>query len=577
TVSLIALLVASGVFLAKDVLSVRRELLESIGTDADMISRNSTAALSFQNQNDAADTLSALRAAEYIDAAWVFTPDGKVFATYFRDRAFPAPGVDFIHQTAPLLESDFFQVVRPVILNGQLVGSVVVRSNLFDLNDRYHDYIKVILLTIIASSIISLILVARLQRAVSGPILDLANTAKTVSSEKNYSLRAKPCGTDELGTLVGGFNEMLDEIQRRDQQLKAHRDHLEDEVTRRTNELRSVNGDLLIAKDRAEQASRAKSSFLANMSHEIRTPMTAIVGYADMMLDPDQTHSDRQDCLQVIRRNAGHLLDLINDILDLSKIEADKMTVERIPVDLRELAAEVASLARPRALEKGLKFTVTFDGPIPKSVKTDALRLKQVLVNLLGNAVKFTSTGKIGLGISCNCADDDACNRIRFAISDTGIGIEKEQMSRLFQSFSQADESMTRRFGGTGLGLTISKRLTKLLGGDISVESTMGVGTTFTAEIDAGPLKNVEMLHDVSEAILAAPLKPHSSTQIKLNARILFAEDGLDNQRLISTYLRRAGAEVTIAPNGRIAVDLIQKEKFDLVLMDMQMPVLDGY
>jgi signal transduction histidine kinase/DNA-binding response OmpR family regulator len=577
TVSTISLLTASGVFLAKDIVSLRRELLEKIGTDADMVSRNITAALSFQNQSDADDTLSALRADGSVDAAWTFTPDGKVFATYFRDGTFPTPDAAFIHRGEPLLEHSYFQICRPVTLNGQLIGAVVVRSNLLELNQRYHDYIEVIALVISLASLIALVLVMRLQRAVSKPILDLAALAKAVSTEKNYAMRAKGGGTDELGTLVDCFNQMLKEIQERDEQLKAHRDHLEDEVNVRTEELRNVAQDLLVAKDRAEQASRAKSAFLANMSHEIRTPMTAIVGYADMMLDPDQTRSDRQDCLQVIRRNGAHLLDLINDILDLSKIEADKMTVERITVDLRELVAEVASLTRPRVVEKGLKFELNFSDPIPKTIRTDPLRLKQVMVNLLGNAVKFTASGRICLNISCSTSIDDNSNRIRFSIVDTGIGIEQEHMSRLFQSFSQADESMTRRFGGTGLGLTISKKLTRLLGGDITVQSTIGVGTTFTSEIDPGPLKNVEMLYGVTESVIVPQIKPQQSMQIKLNARILFAEDGIDNQRLISAYLRKAGADVTIAPNGKVAVDLMCKEQFDLVLMDMQMPVLDGY
>src|SRR5450432_2477211 len=222
-VSLTALLIASGVFLAKDVVIGRRQLLAQIGTDAEMVSRNSTAALSFQNQADAAEILSALRAADNIDAAWIFTPDGKVFATYFRDKEFSPPSAGFIHQSAPLLENDFFQISRPVVLNDQTIGTVVVRSNVFELNERYHDYIKVIFLVIVASSIISLVLVARLQHAVSRPILNLAETAKTVSTEKNYAVRAQSYGHDELGTLVSCFNEMLDEIQRRDAQLLAHR------------------------------------------------------------------------------------------------------------------------------------------------------------------------------------------------------------------------------------------------------------------------------------------------------------------------------------------------------------------
>ena len=347
-------------------------------------------------------------------------------------------------------------------------------------------------------------------------------------------------------------------------------------VTRYIRHRRETEDALKDAKETAESASLAKSAFLANMSHEIRTPMTAIVGYADLLLDPRQTQSDKLDNLQTIRRNARHLLELINDILDLSKIEAGKMKVERIECELPQLIGDVVSLMRPRAMEKGLDLKCTFAGPIPKKMMTDSLRLRQILVNLVGNAVKFTEAGHVELRVSCTRKDGEA--RVRFDVNDTGIGITHEQMARLFQPFNQADESTTRRFGGSGLGLTISQRLSKLLGGTIAACSTPDKGSTFSVTLNAGPVAESDMIEGLDESLLQsnrghAPKDP----VITLVGRILLAEDGRDNQRLITLHLRRAGAEVVLAENGRIAVDLATQQCFDLILMDMQMPEMDGY
>ena len=347
-------------------------------------------------------------------------------------------------------------------------------------------------------------------------------------------------------------------------------------VNRYMTHRREAEAKLKEAAESANTANTAKSAFLANMSHEIRTPMTAIVGYADLLLDPQQTQSDKLDNLQTIRRNARHLLELINDILDLSKIEAGKMKVEQIRCDLPQVISDVVSLMRPRALEKGLEFKLKFNSPLPAKVTTDPLRLRQVLVNLIGNAVKFTEKGRVELGVSCGASPDRQAT-LSFEVSDTGIGITRDQLGKLFQPFNQADETMTRRFGGSGLGLSISHRLTRLLGGTISATSEQGQGSTFTVRIDAGTIDPKEMIAVPDESILSTVARAPAPTGIRLSGRLLLAEDGRDNQRLITTHLRNAGAEVTIAENGRIAVDLATTQPFDMVLMDMQMPEMDGY
>jgi PAS domain S-box-containing protein len=332
--------------------------------------------------------------------------------------------------------------------------------------------------------------------------------------------------------------------------------------------------------DAAQTANKAKSSFLANMSHEIRTPMTAILGYSDLMLDPQQTLSDRQDFMQVIHRNAAHLLDLINGILDLSKIEADKANIEKIPVDTLKFLAEVVSLTRPRAVDKNLKLEVQFASAVPAKIQTDPVALKQILLNLLANAIKFTATGFVRLTLSCPQEQSgvQAGNCLQLDIEDTGIGMSEQQMAHLFQAFSQADASTTRQFGGTGLGLAISRRLSQMLGGGVTVRSTPGKGSVFTVQIDVGSLKEVKMLEGLNESSLSGLTKDSKPKRhVSLRGRILFAEDGPDNQRLISLHLRNAGAEVVVAENGQVALDHLAREQFDLVLMDMQMPVLDGY
>jgi diguanylate cyclase (GGDEF)-like protein len=336
------------------------------------------------------------------------------------------------------------------------------------------------------------------------------------------------------------------------------------------------------ARDAAEGANQAKSNFLANMSHEIRTPMTAILGYADMLLDARQSPDERTKCIQTIRRNGEHLIGIINDILDISKIEADRMSAQRIDCDTRQVLADVVALTRARAVQKKLEFKVIADGRIPARINTDPLRLKQILTNLIGNAIKFTRRGHVLLRVSCEESLSSA--RVQFDICDTGIGMNEEQIARLFQPFTQADGSTTRRFGGTGLGLTISKRLAALLGGDISVRSTPGSGSTFSIWIDAGPVGQgvvmLESLDDLDAAATTEPAAPRvAAADVALAGRILLAEDGEDNQELLSVHLRRAGAEIVIACNGREAVDAVARpaSAFDLVLMDMQMPELDGY
>ena len=328
----------------------------------------------------------------------------------------------------------------------------------------------------------------------------------------------------------------------------------------------------------AEAANRAKSEFLANMSHEIRTPMTAILGFSDLLLDPESSDSDKHNAAQTIRRNGQHLLDLINDILDMSKIEAGQMEFECIPTNTLQVVRDLLDLMNERASQRGIVLKSIIHGVIPETILTDPTRLRQALLNLVGNAIKFTQRGEVRIEMRF----DPVALLLRFDVIDTGIGMTAEQIARLFRPFSQGDASTSRRFGGTGLGLTITKRIAKALGGDVTVASAPKKGSAFALSVASGSSVGVPMV-SVPGREPQTPHAPREFTHLpRIEGQVLLVEDGPDNQRLISHLLRKAGARVEIAENGQVGLEKsLQAWKegspFGVVLMDMQMPVLDGY
>ncbi|MFP4598212.1 MAG: response regulator [Persicimonas sp.] len=343
----------------------------------------------------------------------------------------------------------------------------------------------------------------------------------------------------------------------------------EDELRRRTEQLEQ-------AKREADAANRTKSDFLANMSHEIRTPMTAILGYADILLSHLDDPDDRQ-CVETIKRNGKFLVDIINDILDLSKIEAGKLEVERERVAPDELVAEICSLMHVRASEKQLPLLIDYEGELPETIETDPTRLRQVLVNLVGNAIKFTDEGSVRLEVGFV---DGAEPRLRFQVIDTGIGIGEQQRETLFEPFSQADSSVTRDFGGTGLGLTISSRLVDSLGGEITVDSTLGEGSTFAMTVGCGALDGVPMV-EPRLGITRSEVSDREPARC-LNRRVLVVDDRHDIRYLARYFIEQAGGLVEACSNGKEALERVAQaeasgEGFDAIVMDMQMPVMDGY
>ena len=366
-------------------------------------------------------------------------------------------------------------------------------------------------------------------------------------------------GDDEIGNLGKQFNSLIKTM------LASQ------------SELCNSNVELARTMQDAEAANRSKSAFLANMSHEIRTPLTAILGYTEILREGN--HERRVETIDTIQRAGQHLLTVINDILDLSKIEADRMTLESIPTCIPEILREITNLMTPRANEKRLRLGLELASPIPDSIAVDPTRLRQIIMNLVGNAIKFTEEGSVG--VRCGLDSSTGNNILFFDVQDTGIGLNKRQAAELFQPFRQADETVTRQHGGTGLGLTICRRLAKLMGGNVLLtKSEPGVGSCFRLTLPTKGADLSKMVHTL-ETLAVVESKPAPAAS-RLEGRILLAEDGPDNQKLISLLLRKAGAQVDVAENGLVALSMIEQAaesniQYDLLLTDMQMPIMDGY
>ena len=411
----------------------------------------------------------------------------------------------------------------------------------------------------------------------------IAEHFRRFTTEKEY-VRIDPIevkGRDEIGLLVYSFNELAARRNGMYQQLEGV-------VTERTAELEETNRQLKhqiqysrqaeeqanVLASEARAASQAKSEFLANMSHEIRTPMNAIMGFGEILAE-EIVSDEQRGYIQLILNSSHNLLAIINDILDYSKIEAGRMTVEITECDLGQMLHELDSMLRPGARKKQLAFEVLQCDQLPQFIKTDPVRLRQCLINLLSNAIKFTEHGHVFMNVSIQHLDDQPF--VRFDVEDTGIGIPPDKQVMIFDSFSQADSATTRKYGGTGLGLAITKRLAELLGGYVFLESQVGKGSIFSLAIPVPTGWREESSCNKYQAIDDSTLIVDEAKGTTMSGKILVAEDNPSNQKLISILLQKMGVEVTIADDGRVAVDKALAEKFDLILMDMQMPNMNGY
>jgi signal transduction histidine kinase/CheY-like chemotaxis protein len=562
-----ALLLACSAFFAYDFYTFRASIVRNLSLEAEITGSNTVSALLFDDPQSADKTLSALAISPSIMSAGIYKPNGQLFATYTRTSAGTPPPLHHLpagQNPTHWLENNQIILVDSIILDGKHVGFVSIRSDLQDINTRLRSYTLITATVLLISLVVALLISEVSQRVISEPIVQLAETARTISHEKSYSIRAAITESrDEVSTLIDSFNEMLDQIQQRDTALLGAQDELEQRVEERTEQLAAANKELELQNREVERATQLKSKFLASMSHELRTPLNAIVGFSDLLSEQTagQLNPKQLRFVHHIKQGSTHLLQLINDILDLSKIEAGQLEFRYEDFEVKDALPEVLSTIRPLAMAKNIAVQEGINPGL--HVCADRVRFKQVLYNLLSNAVKFTAnSGKVQIA----CYQEGGL--VYVSVSDDGVGIRPEDHALVFEEFRQVEGSAGAH-EGTGLGLAITKRLVEQQGGSISLKSEVGKGSKFTVSFRVGAKKPV--------------LPPDPSILVEAVAKtaghmplVLVVDDELAARELLTSYLSPT-YRIETAESGEEALAKATELRPDAVILDVLMGKGNGF